>query len=99
MTRYIYITGITRAHCIRITKVDGVPTCHYQENFLDKEGWFPRPAPLIRSRVWDTLFVHPENPARHGLPLTCEAYGVADRGKRQRWVVCMNDYHIYRYHY
>jgi hypothetical protein len=79
--------GIARAQVIRFSMVDGKCVVHYQEDPA-QDGWFPRPAPLIRSEIWDTLFAHPDDPRRHGHPLTCEAFGIKDRGKRQHWQVC-----------
>lgn len=86
----MYHTGISRAHCIRIERSDDeAQMCkvHFLEDFDDNEGWFPRPAPLIRSKIWDTLFCHPDDPKRHGIPLTCQAHPILDKGKRQRWQV------------
>lgn len=82
------VEGLSRAHCIRLVANESDPSkvdCHYMEDYSEKEGWFPRPAPLIRSKVWDEIFLHPEDPMRHGIPLSCEAFPIVDKGKRQQW--------------
>lgn len=89
----ISFAGIARAQVIRFSMVDGKCVVHYQEDPA-QDGWFPRPAPLIRSEIWDTLFAHPDDPRRHGHPLTCEAFGIKDRGKRQHWQVLQRSHFI-----
>ena len=41
---------------------------HYKDNFDEEHNWFPRPAPAVRSAIYQRLFCHRDDPTRQGYP-------------------------------
>ena len=64
------LTGISSAHCIRVAaKADGSGIdVHYKDNFDEEHNRFPRPAPAVRSAIYQRLFCHRDDPTRQGYP-------------------------------